>query len=178
MMLMLSFVRCSVTSGTLPCFNFPEAGGHPPVPANRRGNHRQHGVSAPSLRRPFLMAFSTTRRVIFLTFTRFLKKRWSWNTPISLCASKLLIIAFAHVGIRDSRRLIFLPLSLSCSLTAATREITAGPKHTGIFILSRWIDPLLITQHTLARSQWKCGYYLSVRTAARTTFPLPSRIRP
>lgn len=104
------------------------------------------------------------------------------HTPISLCeksrAIKLLIIAFDRVGILDSHKLIFLPLSLSCSLTAATREITAGPKHTSIFILSWWMDPLLITQHTLARSQWKCGYYLSVRIAARTTFPLPSHIRP
>lgn len=88
------------------------------------------------------------------------------------------MIAFDHVGILDSHKLISLPLSLSCSLTAATREITAGPKHTRIFILSWWMDPLLITQHTLARSQWKCGYYLSVRIAARTTFPLPSHIRP
>lgn len=59
--MMDSFVRLSVMSGTLPCFNFLEKRGHPPVPTNWRGNHRQHGVSVPSIHCPFFMLFRLLR---------------------------------------------------------------------------------------------------------------------
>lgn len=83
----------------------------------------------------------------------------------------------------DWHKLIFAPWEPVLQPDSSNQGDNSGPKHTGIFILSWWRDPRLITRRTQAH-QHSHGHSGNVvitsvwESLPVPTFPLPSHITP